>query len=206
MPYRIARGRMSVSVREVSGRRALASSLIEPLEGKGEEEQPFRAARLAFMSGDARELRLVFANAASSPLKPFVEVARPELRALGGAAYLWTRAPRFIVSSVQNIFLTALMLPLYVAGFALVLMWRGGGAGRTLLVLLTVPVYYFCAQSALHTEYRYVLVIHYFLFVLAAVSLCRAGDILSGWVRELRARRGPHRGRAAGGLKSRWVL
>ena len=187
VPYRIARGRMSVSVREAAGREhALASSMIEPLEGKGEEEQPFRAAQLAFMSGDAREVRLVFANAASAPLKPLMQVARPELYALGEAAHLWTRAPRWLVSNAQKLFVTALMLPLYVAGF--VLLWRAK-AVRSLLALLTVPVYYFCAQSALHTEYRYVLVIHYFLFVLAAVSLCRAGDILSRWVRALHARR-----------------
>jgi hypothetical protein len=58
-----------------------------------------------------------------------------------------------------------------------------------LLVLLAVPVYYLCAQSALHTEYRYVLVIHHFLFVLAAVSLCRAADIIKGRASALLARR-----------------
>jgi hypothetical protein len=34
-------------------------------------------------------------------------------------------------------------------------------------------------QSALHTEYRYVLVIHYFLFVLAAVAVYEIGCKLS---------------------------
>jgi len=44
---------------------------------------------------------------------------------------------------------------------------------RALCVLLVVPVYFFCVQSALHTEYRYVIVVDYFLFVLAAIALYR---------------------------------
>jgi hypothetical protein len=186
VPYRVARGRMTLSVREADGGRTLASGIVEPLETKGEDEQPLRVAQLAFVSGGVRRARLLFANAASSPLRPVVQVSKPELYALGGASNLWTRAPRFVVSNVQRLFVTAFMLPLYVAGFAL--LWRGG-KGRSLLVLLAVPVYYLCAQSALHTEYRYVLVIHHFFFVLAAVSLCRAFDILKGWTRALLARR-----------------
>jgi uncharacterized membrane protein YqjE len=41
---------------------------------------------------------------------------------------------------------------------------------RTLLLLFIVPAYYLCVQSALHTEYRYVIAIHYFFFVLAAAG------------------------------------
>jgi hypothetical protein len=47
--------------------------------------------------------------------------------------------------------------------------------GRALVLLLVVPAYYLCAQSALSTEYRYILAIHYFLFALAAVTLFCAG-------------------------------
>ncbi len=186
VPYRVTRGRMTVSVRDAESGDALASNIIEPLETKSEAEQPFRTAQLAFTSDDVRRVRLLFINAASSPQRPFVQVSNPQLYALGNASNLWTRAPRFVVSNVQRLFVTALALPLYVAGFVL-LCWRG--ERRSLLVLLAVPVYYLCAQSALHTEYRYVLVIHHFLFVLAAVSLCRAFDILKGWTRSLLARR-----------------
>jgi hypothetical protein len=42
-----------------------------------------------------------------------------------------------------------------------------------LICLLAVPLYYVCSQSILHTEYRYVLVIHYFLFVIAAAAIQR---------------------------------
>lgn len=196
VPYKVTRGRMSVSVNDGERGHALASGVLEPLETKGETEQPFRFAQLAFASGDARRAKLLFVNAASSPLRPSVEIGRPELYALGDSANLWTRAPRLVVSNVQKLFVTALMLPLYVAGF--VLLWRAGRR-RALLALLAVPVYYLCAQSALHTEYRYVLVIHHFLFVLAAVSLCRAVDILKVWARTLLARRGGGGGGGAAG-------
>jgi hypothetical protein len=49
---------------------------------------------------------------------------------------------------------------------------------QKLAILLVVPCYYFFTQSALHTEYRYVLVIHYFLFVLAAVAIYRISSRL----------------------------
>ncbi|HEU4595266.1 MAG TPA: glycosyltransferase family 39 protein [Pyrinomonadaceae bacterium] len=187
VPYKVTRGRMTVSVADAARGDTLASSIIEPLETKSEAEQPFRVAQLAFVSsGDVRRVRMFFVNAASSPLRPSVQISTPELYALGNASNLWTRAPRFVVSNVQKIFVTALLLPLSVAGF--VLLWRGGDR-RALLVLLAVPVYYLCAQSALHTEYRYVLVVHHFLFVLAAVSLCRAFDILKHGARSLLARR-----------------
>jgi len=91
------------------------------------------------------------------------------------APHAWTRVPRALVASVQRLFITAVFLPLYVAGF--VLLWRAGRR-RALVLLLAVPVYYLCVQSALHTEYRYVMAMHYFLFVLAAASLYGAGRIL----------------------------
>jgi hypothetical protein len=63
------------------------------------------------------------------------------------------------------------MLPLTIIGLILMIRARGCSA---LIILLVVPAYYLCFQSALHTEYRYVLAIHYFLFVLVAVTLCCA--------------------------------
>jgi hypothetical protein len=46
-----------------------------------------------------------------------------------------------------------------------------GRCTRALAALTAVPVYYLCVQSALHTEYRYVLAIHYVLFVAAGAAL-----------------------------------
>lgn len=70
--------------------------------------------------------------------------------------------------TLQNLFITAVFLPLTLIGVGILIYRR---QFQTLALLLIVPCYYFCTQSALHTEYRYVLVIHYFLFVFAAVAV-----------------------------------
>lgn len=87
-----------------------------------------------------------------------------------------TTLAALVLGGIQRLFITAIVLPLVVAGLILLVLRK---QGRVLASLLAVPVYYFCVQSVLHTEYRYVLTIHYFLFVLAAVAIHR---ILS-WTR-----------------------
>jgi len=69
---------------------------------------------------------------------------------------------------IQNLFITAIFLPLVLLGVGILIYQR---QFQRLAILLVVPLYYFCSQSALHTEYRYVLVIHYFLFTLAALAI-----------------------------------
>lgn len=83
----------------------------------------------------------------------------------------WTRAPRLAVRAAQKLFVTAVFLPLYLAGIVLLIHAR---RRRALAALVAVPLYYLCAQSALHTEYRYVLAVHYFLFVAASAALYHA--------------------------------
>jgi 4-amino-4-deoxy-L-arabinose transferase-like glycosyltransferase len=69
---------------------------------------------------------------------------------------------------LQKLFITVIFLPLVLLGAGILIFQR---RLQTLAILLAVPCYYFCTQSALHTEYRYVLVIHYFFFTLAAVAI-----------------------------------
>lgn len=82
---------------------------------------------------------------------------------------------------IQKLFITAIFLPLVLMGAGILI---SGRQFQSLAILLAVPFYYFCTQAALHTEYRYVLVIHYFLFVLAAVGVhtigCRLSQKFSG--------------------------
>jgi hypothetical protein len=79
------------------------------------------------------------------------------------------------------------MLPLTLIGIILLARER---RARALLILLIVPAYYLCVQSAMHTEYRYVLAVHYFLFALSALALSWLGGALrSGFVRVLARRR-----------------
>ena len=80
---------------------------------------------------------------------------------------------------VQKLYITALFLPLTLIAAGILFYRR---QFQTLALLLAVPCYYFCTQSALHTEYRYVLVIHYFLFVLAAVAVYTIGcKLTAAW-------------------------
>ena len=83
----------------------------------------------------------------------------------------------------QKIFITAIFLPLFLIGAGILIYQR---KFQRLAILLVVPCYYFCTQSALHTEYRYVLVIHYFLFVLAAVAIYSIGKAIQKFVLHIR--------------------
>jgi 4-amino-4-deoxy-L-arabinose transferase-like glycosyltransferase len=88
----------------------------------------------------------------------------------------WLNLFQSLLRGLQKLFVTAIILPFVLIGAGLMIYQRQIHA---LAILLVVPFYYFCIQSALHTEYRYVLVIHYFLFVLAAFALYTIGSKIS---------------------------
>lgn len=90
-------------------------------------------------------------------------------------SFSWTRYPAALLKTIQKLFITAIILPLTVAGIILLAQSR---QGRTVLVLLAVPAYYLCVQSPLHTEYRYVLSISYFLYIFVATALYYAGMLI----------------------------
>lgn len=68
----------------------------------------------------------------------------------------------------QNIFTTAFMLSLVLIGAIMLVMAR---RWSILWSVLLVPGYYFLFQSVLHTEYRYIIALHYFLLVPAATCI-----------------------------------
>ena len=78
------------------------------------------------------------------------------------------RYPRLLVNAVQRLFLTAVILPLALIGLGLLVVRKHC---RAIIILSVVPIYFFCVQSIVHTEYRYVLAVDYFLFALAAVTI-----------------------------------
>jgi len=93
-----------------------------------------------------------------------------------GNSVVWLQGP---LRTIQKLFITAVFLPLVLIGTGILAYQR---RFQDLAILLAVPCYYFCTQSSLHTEYRYVLVIHYFLFVLAAVAAYTIGcKITAAW-------------------------
>ncbi len=94
------------------------------------------------------------------------------LRAGRGATTGFLRFPGMVLKSVQKLFITAVMLPVGIVGLVLFAWPRR--RWRELLILLVVPVYYLTIQSLLHTEYRYVIAVQYFLAVFVAVTVARA--------------------------------
>jgi hypothetical protein len=162
----VERGRMRISI--VSGNnRTLTSTVVDALEQTRPEEQPYVPLSLTFVSDNA-PTRIVFSNEASDVLNPTIRIAPIGFYDLGTARFLWTRYPRFIVNGVQKLFITAVMLPLAIIGLIVLIFQR---QWRALVILTTVPIYFFLVQSIVHTEYRYVLAIDYFLFALVGVTV-----------------------------------
>lgn len=186
LPVRTTQGRMFIKVMSAAGSTLYANAIVETIEGKTPEEQPLKLIQLPFVSGSsADQIRIHFANGASKPAPPAVEIGPVKLYELGPASYVWTRYPRTILRGVQKLFLTAVMLPLAIIGIVLL---ARAGKSRAMVILLVVPAYFLCVQSATHTEYRYVLAVHYFLFSFSAVALAWIGAALWQLIRQVRAR------------------
>lgn len=81
---------------------------------------------------------------------------------------------------VQSVFKTVVVLPLSLLGVFILVAAR---RWALLMVLLAIPAYYFCVQSALHTEYRYILALNHFQFVFAAVAVCFFCVSALGWAK-----------------------
>jgi hypothetical protein len=175
LPVRIEQGRMFVSIVRANSNSQYASAIIEPQDWKRPDEQAWNVVEIPFVSDSAAQVQIVFANGGSKDARPVMQVGEPQLYALGPSSFMWTRFPRALVRLTQKLFVTAVMLPLAIIGLLILIL---AGQRNSIALLLIVPAYYLCIQSALHTEYRYVLAIHYFLFILVAVSLYRAGAYL----------------------------
>jgi dolichyl-phosphate-mannose-protein mannosyltransferase len=180
LPVRIETGRIMISVEANGNNHQYASAIVEPQDWKTTAEQPLSITEIPFVSGSESQARIVFINAGAKGLSPVLQIGAPQLYALGPASLTWTRIPRAGFRLIQKLFITAVMLPLAIIGLVLLIRRR---KLSTLVLLLVVPAYYLCVQSALHTEYRYVLIIHYLLFILVAVALYQAGSYLRGWLR-----------------------
>ena len=166
-------GRMRIAVMG-AGEKIYNSEIVETVEGKTPEQQPGNIVQLPFVASRDELARIVFSNEASIPSNPVAQIGPIKLYELGPAQFVWTRYPRLLIHGVQKIFLTAVMLPLAIVGLALAAVKK---RSRALVTLLVVPVYYFCVQSIVHTEYRYILAVDYFLFAFVSVAVACAGGV-----------------------------
>jgi 4-amino-4-deoxy-L-arabinose transferase-like glycosyltransferase len=155
---------------EEKGRPEYASALFSP-DGI-ERDRERRARALTVVRAHPFWFAGVMLRRAASMLR----LERTPLTSTAAVSEGWTRGPRLIVRAAQKLFITAVFLPLYLFGLVLLALTR---RTRTLAALLIVPLYFLCVQSALHTEYRYVLAVHYFLFIVAAAALYHIG--LAAW-------------------------
>jgi hypothetical protein len=184
VPIKIERGRMRIAVMGASGQ-IYSSAIVETLESTTAQEQPTNLIQLSFVTSHKEQLRLVLSNEASSP-NPIVKLGPVTFFELGPARFLWTRYPRLLVHAIQRLFLTAIILPLAIIGLGLLIIRRHS---RALIILSVVPVYFFCVQSIVHTEYRYVLAVNYFLFALAGVCVAWVTNMVIAKVPNLLGRR-----------------
>lgn len=164
VPLKLEDGRVELKVTDASGNKVLASRGVDLFEGV--QDQPLRNLIIPFVSANERGVRLSVANFASP--NSTVTVGPARLLKLGPSSQQWLRYVRMPLGWIQRIFKTAVFVPLVVIG--LILMTRKSD-WKTLLITLIVPAYYLIVQSALHTERRYVYVIHFFFLLPAATTL-----------------------------------
>jgi hypothetical protein len=171
LPLKIEAGSVVVDVLDASSDAVLASTpVLHPINylDLTPETQPAVEIQRSFVSGDARAVRVRLRNGFRKPARVVAEVGGTELYALGPANAMWTRYPRALVRFVESLFLSATVLPLVVIGILLLVR---AGRWRVVAILLAPALYYMCVQSALWTEFRYILALHYFLLILAAYGL-----------------------------------
>ncbi len=171
VPIRLSDGRMRISIQNAAGK-VYSSEVIEHPEGVTTLE--FQKVRLPFATIHDDEVRVVWANEAPTS-RSVAEIGGIQLYELGAAKYLWTRYPRLLVNAIQRLFLTAVVLPIAVFGVLILILKKQRVA---IVVLGVVPIYFFTVQSAVHTEYRYVIAVTYFLFAFAGVAVGCGVNIL----------------------------
>jgi hypothetical protein len=84
-------------------------------------------------------------------------------------------SPRALIYPVQKLFLTVVLLPLAIIGLLVVVFRK---QSRALVILSIIPLYYFTVQSTVHTEYRYVLAVVYFMFAFTVVGIKEIATII----------------------------
>ena len=181
----VKQGRMAIKMTSSDRRFVLASAnpnesdpglrrrLEKSAESDGTEISNLKVNEVPFATNNRTEVLMVLGNNDNTSEGTIAEISRLDLYEIGPTPNGWTNGPRVVIRGLQkNIFVTRHLVPAIAIGI-LILGFATGG--RVLLLLLAAPVYYLVFQSMLHTEYRYILAIHYFLFILAAVPLYCVG-------------------------------
>lgn len=173
-------GNFALKVTDGAGLQTLATAVIarpppadtrrRPDQGDNSDNEEDLLTRIAFASGPHEQVRVALMN---NDAPAVAQVRQIALFEMGPTRYTATRWPRLLLRAVQkNLYTTGRLLPLVLIGIGLL---GCGGRGRALLLLLTVPIYYLLTHSPFSTEYRYILAMHFFFFILAATTLLVLG-------------------------------
>ena len=169
IPVRIQQGRASLTVRPKAHPEILASAALpDSLERVPYTNAFAPAIQIPFVSQNHDQVQFVIANVESPNPRAITDIGRAQLVELGPASYAWTRYPRRLVKTVQKLFVTRYFLPLTILGVILLAVHRRKAA---LAVILTVPLYYLFSHAPLHFEYRYILPVYFFWFILAGLTI-----------------------------------
>jgi hypothetical protein len=163
-----------------------SASEAQPDAQAANEEKPVTLIQMPFSSGNNHEVRFVIANNGAGE-KTILETGEAQLFEIGKTPYQWTQVPRSVVLGLQkNIFKTDTMRLLILLGILLLAFAR---RQKALLILLAVPLYYLGTHAAFSTEYRYILALHFFLFVISAATLYVTGTAIKEGVFKLMHRK-----------------
>lgn len=174
LPLKLEQGRVSVSVTSEDRHVVLASLVVDVTEGVHPNYQPTNQLTIPFVSAKNSQVRFAIANNASEHSTMLVGTTR--LIQLGPSSFTWLRYVRIPLRALQRVFTSAWILPFVLLGIGVVMSKR---RWQELAILLAVPAYYLFVQSALHTERRYVYVIHFFSLIFVGVAFCWIAGIMS---------------------------
>jgi len=176
LPLKLETGRVLVKITNETGKQVITSMVIDLVEGVSTEQQPVRNLALPFVSAGHSQVRFTITNASSGGSSGLMGTSR--LVELGPSSHQWLRYMRQPLGFVQRFFKTAWVLPFVVLGLILMVRKRDW---QSLAILLAVPTYYLVVQSTLHTERRYVYIIHFFFLILASAALWKIATAAYGF-------------------------
>lgn len=176
VPVKLEQGRLQIRITDENQNTVLASTTIDLVEGVSASEQPVHNLAMPFVSANHSQVRLVVANFAARNSSVLMGTSR--VVELGPSSYQWLRYIRLPIGYAQRLFKTAWMLPLTIVGLILMMRKR---EWQSLVILLAVPAYYLVIQSALHTERRYVYIIHFFFLIFVSEALWKIATTIYGF-------------------------
>jgi hypothetical protein len=169
LTIQLEQGPAAVKVTTPDRRIALAWATLDDAVGNLSDKKQLFHLQLPFTSDDKSQVCIVVSNNGKATSHPLVKLGDAQIYELGATPFAWTRLPRAVVRPLQkSLFTTTRMIPLFGLGLVLLIFVK---QFRALVLFLVVPAYYLSIHSTLSTEYRYIMGIHYFLLIFAAVSV-----------------------------------